>query len=93
MPKIAIYKALIFYLVSYYLSERIHLHVFSKKHNREGSAKMWLDTCEVFSKGALSREELALAVKLVEKNKSELIDAIELFRRSNIIKTVALKLK
>lgn len=58
-----------------------------------GSAKIWLDTCEVFSKGALSREELALAVKLVEKNKSELIDAIELFRRSNKIKTVALKLK
>ncbi|MBI4648556.1 MAG: DUF4160 domain-containing protein [Bacteroidia bacterium] len=93
MPKIAVYKTLIFYIVSFDLSERIHLHVFSKNHNRQGSAKIWLDTNEVFSQGALTDEEINIAVKLLEKNKNLIKDTIEKFRTSNKIKTIQLKLK
>jgi hypothetical protein len=93
MPKIAIYKALIFYIVSYDLSERLHLHVFSKKNRRSGSAKIWLDTSEVFDQGYLTDEELNLAVKLIDRNRDNLQKVIDDFRTSGKIKTLKLKLK
>jgi len=93
MPQIAVYKKLIFYIVSYDLSERIHLHIFSKNHNRKGSAKIWLDNNEVFSQGALSKEEINTAVKLVIKNKKLITESIEEYRKTSKIKTIALKIK
>lgn len=93
MPKIAVYKTLIFYIVSYDLSERIHLYVFSKNHNRQGSAKIWLDTNEVFSQGSLTDEEINMAIKLLIKNKKLIIETIEKYRTKNKIETIQLKLK
>jgi hypothetical protein len=93
MPKIAVYKSLIFYLLAYDLSERTHLHIFSKNHNRMASAKIWLDNLEVFDSGALSSEEINLAVKLMEKNKEAILKQIERFSNNQKVKTLQLKLK
>jgi len=43
VPKIAVYQALIFYIVSFDLSERLHLHVFSKQKFRRKVLKFgWM---------------------------------------------------
>ncbi|MEO8146614.1 MAG: DUF4160 domain-containing protein [Bacteroidia bacterium] len=91
MPKIATYKYLVFYLVSYDLSERLHLHIFNKKGSYANSAKIWLDTLEVFEKGNLTSKEINVASKLIEKNKMEIINSIERFRSGEKVKTIELK--
>ncbi|MEO8146039.1 MAG: DUF4160 domain-containing protein [Bacteroidia bacterium] len=91
MPKIATYKYLVFYLVSYDLSERLHLHIFNKNGSYANSAKIWLDTLEVFEQGNLTRREINLASKLIEKSKVEIIDSIERFKKGEKVKTIELK--
>lgn len=70
VPKIAVYKALIFYMVSFDLSERLHLHVFSKQKGRSRSAKIWLDDFSVFEPGQLTDNELATAQNLMKQNQN-----------------------
>jgi len=91
MPKIAVFRNLIFYIVSYDLSERLHLHIFTKNKNRNGSAKIWLDTLDVFDKGQLTDAEINLAVKLLANNKVEIEKNIELFRKGKKSKPINLK--
>lgn len=67
MPKLAIYKALVFFLYVYDLSERMHVHVSNTKSRKGKSAKIWLDTLEVFETGSLTPKEINTAVKLLEK--------------------------
>ena len=56
MPKIAVYKYLVFFIVSYDLRERYHLHVVNTKGRKTLAAKIWLDPIEVFEKGERLRE-------------------------------------
>ncbi len=93
MPKIAFYKYLLFYIVSYDLNERLHLHVGNTKSRKGTDAKIWIDTAEVFSKGDLSKEELKICCKLIEKNKTEIIRVIHSFAEGNKQKPIQLKLK
>ncbi|RCR68778.1 DUF4160 domain-containing protein [Larkinella punicea] len=67
MPKLAIYKTLVFFLYAYDLSERMHVHVSNTKSRKGKSAKIWLDTLEVFEQGSLTSKEINTEVKLLEK--------------------------
>jgi hypothetical protein len=92
VPKIAIYQALIFYIVSFDLSERLHVHVFSKQKGRNRSAKIWLDDFSIFEKGQLTEKELSTAQKLVEQNKDKISNLIEDFRSGKKVKPLQLTL-
>jgi Domain of unknown function (DUF4160) len=72
MPKIAVYKNLVFFLYAYDLAERAHLHVSNNKRGRARSAKIWLDNLEIFEKGNLSSRELKEAQHAIATN----LDAI-----------------
>ncbi|GAB3320461.1 hypothetical protein GCM10027299_13750 [Larkinella ripae] len=79
MPKLAVYKALVFFLYAYDLSERMHVHVSNTKSRRGKSAKIWLDTLEVFETGSLTTKEINTAVKLLEKYGPEIAESITVF--------------
>lgn len=72
MPKIAFYKYLMFFIVSYDLRERFHLHVVNTKGRDTLAAKIWLDPLEISEKGHLSKSELRIALKLIGKNRDEI---------------------
>ncbi|MBX3163634.1 MAG: DUF4160 domain-containing protein [Bacteroidetes bacterium] len=90
MPKILTYKNLIFFLVSFDLTERLHLHVFSKNKNREAAAKIWLNPVEVFEQGALTKQELNIALKIINDNSEKIKEAIANFKRGIKVKTIKL---
>lgn len=91
MPKIILFQNLVFYLVSFDLSERLHLHVFSKNTTRGGSAKIWIDTLEVFDKGSLTEKEINAAVELIQNNKYKITKLIDEFRNGKKINPLKLK--
>ena len=93
MPKIAIYQFLVFYLYSYDLSERFHLHVSKYKSRKGHDAKIWLDTGEVFERGDLTESELALCTTLIKKHRNEILTKISNFASGEKIKPLYLKLK
>jgi len=57
MPQLALYKNLVFYIVMYDLTERYHVHITNTKKGRHKTAKIWLDTLDIFEKGNLNRRE------------------------------------
>jgi len=61
MPKVAVDGNLILFIVAYDLSERWHIHIANNKSERKRSAKIWLDTLEVFERG-LSQKEINTAM-------------------------------
>lgn len=77
-------------MVSFDLSERLHLHVFSKNTTRGGSAKIWIDTLEVFDKGSLSEKEINTAIDLIKNNKTKISKLIEDFRNGKKINPLKL---
>jgi len=91
MPKISVFKNLIFYIVSFDLSERLHLHIFIKNKNRNGSAKIWLDTLDVFDREQLTDAEINIAIKMLDKNKVQIEKNIEQFRKGKKSKPIHLK--
>ena len=92
MPKIAIYKFLTFFIVSYdALKEPPHLHVVKEKGNRQRSAKIWLETLIVVEKGTLSDKELNKALKLIQTNQIILIDSFNKLKNGEKITTIKLK--
>ena len=93
MPKIAIYKYLIFFIVSYDLRERFHLHVVNTKGRKSRAAKIWLDPLKVFDIGDLKKAELNLAIKLIDKNNKEKKAKIRNFATGEQTKPLQLKLK
>ncbi len=93
MPKIAVYKFLVFYLYSYDLNERLHLHISKVKSRKGRDAKIWLDTGEVFERGDLTAVELSLCRKLINDNKVEITKTITKFAKREKIKPLSLKLK
>ena len=93
MPKIAFYKYLMFFIVSYDLQERLHLHVIKTKGRKSRVAKIWLDPVEVFDRGDLKNKEINLVIKLIEKNKEEITGKIATFAKGKKSKPLKLKLK
>lgn len=79
IPKLAIYRNPVFFLVAYDLSERWHVHVANSKSDRTRAAKIWLDTLEVFEQGNLSKKEINLAAKVLDTNKEKILDALREF--------------
>ena len=93
MPKIAIYKFLVFYLYSYDLNERLHLHISKVKSRKGLDAKIFLDTGEIFERGDLTATELSLCKKLINENQNEITEIINKFAKGDKIKPISLKLK
>ena len=93
MPKIAVYKFLAFFIVSYDLNERLHLHIIKTKGRKSRVAKIWLNPVQVFDYGDLTEKEINLAVKLIEKNKDEIKSKILNFAKGKKSKPISLKLK
>lgn len=90
MPKIAFYKFLVFYIVSYDLSERLHLHISNTKSRKGKDAKIWLDNLEVFEKGDLSAKEIKLCIQLIGTNYDKIVLAIRKFAKGEKSKPINL---
>ncbi|MGA0557781.1 DUF4160 domain-containing protein [Larkinella sp. VNQ87] len=79
MPKLAVYKALVFFLYAYDLSERMHVHISNTKSRKGKSAKIWLDTLEVFETGSLTPKEINTALNLLKQHGPEIAANITAF--------------
>jgi len=94
MPKIAFYKYLTFFIVSFdTLKEPPHLHIAKEKGKRTYSAKIWLKTLEFSDKGSLTKEELNLVKKLVSKYQTELLSLFEKAKKGRKFEPMKLDLK
>ena len=91
MPKIAIFRNLVFYIVAYDLTERLHLHISNSK-NYNNPAKIWIDDFTVFERGGLSEKEIALSINLIEMYSEEILATIENFKQGNKTKTIKFEL-
>jgi hypothetical protein len=86
MPKILIYKKLIFFFFAGDINERGHLHI-AKSKDFSSVAKVWFENgIEIFEKGSLTQKELAEAKKVVEKNKDFITAQWNNFRKQGIVK-------
>jgi len=92
MPKIAIYKFLTFFIYAYdALNEPPHLHIAKVKGSRQRSAKIWLETFKVAETGTLNEKDLNLAISLMKKNQTILIEAFNKVKNGKRITTIKLK--
>jgi hypothetical protein len=92
MPKIAIYKFLTFFIVSFdVLREPPHLHIVKEKGKRQKSAKIWLKTLEIAEKGTLADTDIKLALKIIKLHQAELLDSLEKYRQGKKVKTIKFK--
>ena len=93
MPKIAIYKYLTFFIVSFdTLREPPHLHIAKERGKRTYSAKIWLKTLEFSDKGSLTKEEWNLVKKLVTKHQKELLELFDKAKKGQKFETLKLDL-
>ena len=90
MPKLAVYKFLTFFIVAYDLSERLHVHVNKSKGYKTRSAKIWLDTLDVFEEGDLTKKELNTAIEILKQHKQEFTEQINKFAKGEKISTLHL---
>lgn len=93
MPKIAVYKFFTFYIYSFDISERPHLHVIKNKKGYSVNAKIWIGDAEFLHIGDLNEREQTLDKKLTENNKEKLLNAFYEFKEKGETKTINLKLK
>lgn len=94
MPRIAFYKYLTFFIVSFdTLREPPHLHIAKEKGKRTYAAKIWLKTLRFSDEGSLTKEELNLVQKLVEKHQAELLKLFEKARKGQKFEPLKLSLK
>ncbi|MDR2204737.1 MAG: DUF4160 domain-containing protein [Flavobacteriaceae bacterium] len=86
MPKILIYKKLIFFFFAGDINERGHLHI-AKSKDFSRVAKIWFENgVEIFEKGSLTQKELTEAKKIVEKNKDFIITQWNNFKKQGAVK-------
>ena len=90
MPKIVLFKNLIFFFYAYDLTERLHLHIVNTKSERSKSAKIWLDTLEIFEEGSLSKKELKICQKLIVENKDNILEQIKRFSEGQKVEIINL---
>ena len=91
MPKLAVYGNLIFYIFAYDLIERMHVYVSNTKSRTGKSAKIWLDTLEIFEQGNLTDKEISTALKMLATNKEALKKSILRFAAEGKTKTLHLR--
>ena len=91
MPKLAVYGNLVFYIFAYDLIERMHVHVSNTKSRSGRSAKIWLDSLDVFERGSLSEKEISTALKLLAKHEGTIEESIRTFAINGEVKTVHLR--
>ncbi|MFN0047487.1 MAG: DUF4160 domain-containing protein [Cytophagales bacterium] len=73
MPKILIYRALIFFFYAGDIKERGHVHIVNNKGYLQ-AAKIWFEgEIELFEQGSLTAKEISTAIKLIEKNQPYLL--------------------
>jgi hypothetical protein len=85
MPKIAVYKNLVFFLYAYDLAERAHLHISNSKRGRNRSAKIWLDTLEIFERGSVSDKELRQCQSVIADNRQIIAEQIRNFAEGKTV--------
>jgi hypothetical protein len=91
MPKIAVYKFLTFFIVSFdTIREPYHLHVVKEKGGRTYAAKIWLDSLEFAETGNLTEGEQNIVRKLVEQNKNKLKALFDKAKECKKFKTIDL---
>jgi hypothetical protein len=89
MPKIAVYNFLTFFIYSFdALNEPPHIHVVAEKRRRSKSAKIWLTSLDVADRGTLTKGEINLALSLINKYNSSLIEAFNKVGRGEKIRTI-----
>ena len=94
MPKIAVFRFLTFFILSFdVLNEPPHLHISKTKKGREQAAKIWLKTLKFAEHGEMTQKEINLIRKLVKANQSKLIEAFENAKKGIKSNPVQLKLK
>lgn len=91
MPKIAVFRYFVFYIVAHDLAERYHLHIAKTKGSRAAAAKFWLNPVALFESGNLTTKELNTIEKLLIKNEDALIREINNFAEGRKVKTIQLK--
>ncbi|GAB4026734.1 DUF4160 domain-containing protein [Spirosoma gilvum] len=91
MPKLAVYGNLVYYIFAYDLLERMHVHVSNTKSRSGRSAKIWLDTLDVFERGSLTEKEISIALKVLVKHKDDLERSIRTFATDGEVKTLHLR--
>ena len=94
MPKIAIYKFITFFILSYdFKNEPPHLHFIRGKHYAK-PGKIWLKTLEFEQTGDFTQAELNLVEKLIVKYQTQLIEIFNNYKISNTKQNIlTLKLK
>lgn len=90
MPKILLFKNLVFFFYAYDLTERLHLHIVNSRSERSRSAKIWLDTLEIFEEGSLTKKELKVCQKLIEENINEILEQINRFAQGEKVEIINL---
>ena len=90
MPKIVLFKNLIFFFYAYDLTERLHLHIVNTKSKLSKSAKIWLDTLEIFEEGSLSKKKLKICQKLIVENKDNILEQIKRFSEGQKVEIINL---
>ncbi|RYG31185.1 MAG: DUF4160 domain-containing protein [Chitinophagaceae bacterium] len=71
----------------------MHVHVSNTKSRKGKSAKIWLDTLEVFEQGSLTSKEINTALKLLEKYGPQIAKRITEFATEGKINVLHLSLK
>ncbi|PWK26367.1 uncharacterized protein DUF4160 [Arcicella aurantiaca] len=90
MPKILLFKNLVFFFYAYDLTERLHLHIVNSRSERSRSAKIWLDTLEIFEEGSLTKKELKVFQQLIEENINEILEQISRFAQGEKVEIINL---
>lgn len=90
MPKILLFKNLVFFFYAYDLTKRLHLHIVNSRSERSRSAKIWLDTLEIFEEGSLTKKELKVCQKLIEENINEILEQINRFAQGEKVEIINL---
>lgn len=89
MPKLAVYKFLTFFIYSSdLLNEPHHVHIVKDKGRRNHSAKVWLKDFEVVRNGTLTKTELKIAIRVLKKNRTKLLESILLIENGSKVKTI-----
>lgn len=91
MGKIAKYKFLTFFVVSFDLfNEPPHVHITKEKGNFTNPAKLWLSTLEWADMGDLNEKDSKLAFRIVKENQTKLLDLFNQMKAGNKVKSIVL---
>jgi hypothetical protein len=91
MQKIAVYKFLTFYILTFNShNEPPHLQIAKEKGKKQRSARIWLNTLEIKEKGSLSDSELNTALNQIKNNRYKLMKSYKMLIEGKKINTIYL---